>query len=228
MAPHLLLLLAGCSTQAPPARPDRHPDDAPPWGTASYLPYARLDAPGERAIAIDVPGGPLDVALADPDVTTVLTDKFALIFLHPRAREELTRRFGYPSLTAVDAEGCVRARVVAPRSAKDVLAALNQALRARRDRTRSPLPALASAAASTPGGGGTWTIDDPAAARAFADPARGAPAVIWEGKPYLWGNRRDAQAVLPSPAAEQFLAKLPADALADPQAPPILRCPLPQ
>jgi hypothetical protein len=225
MAPPLLCLGLGCVPRpAPP--PPTPPLDTPAWSTAARVPLAPLDVVGERAIAIDLPGGALDQLLADPDVTTVLTDRFSTIFLHPRARPELTARFGWPSLTAVDGDGCVRATALHPADAAALLAALNQALRNRRDEVRLPLPPQ-QPRGPIPGGSGVWTTDDPKAALPFVDPVRGAPALVWEGRPWIFGNRRDAEILGDAPAARAFLARLPDGAASSPDAAPALRCPLP-
>lgn len=208
----------------PPAAP---PPDLPSWSEAPYVRWSSLGATGERFVIIDVAGGPIERALADPDVTTALNDRFAPLFLHPRARPALTERLGYPSATALDGDGCVRAHATEVADAAALLDVINAALRARHEQRRAPPPER-SPVAPIPAGGGVWTLDDPAAAAPWFDPARGAPAVLWDGRPWVYGNRADAAALAATghAGAASFVVALPAGAAWHPDEGPQLRCPL--
>jgi hypothetical protein len=189
------------------------------------VPWAPLDATGERLIVIDVGGGEVDRLLWDADVATVLTDRFAVIFLHPRARPELTARLGWPSVTALDEDGCVRVSSLAPRDAGGLVDTLNTALRARRDHLHVPMPPRREVAEAP--GGGVWTADDPWTGLPWIDPIRGVPAVLWNGVPYVYGNRADAATLAEAgdPTAAAFLARLPRGAPWAPSEGPVLGCP---
>ena len=174
--------------------------------------WASLSAAGERALIIDVPGGSVDRLLHDADVATVLNDRFETVFLHPRARPALTARFGWPSISTLDGEGCVRSTLRSPATAADTIRSLNDGLVARAEGRRTALPPKTFAVDGLPTDGGTWTEPDPSAMLDFVDAERGAPAVLWEGKPRIWGNRSDAERLAgESPEATAFLAKLPAE-----------------
>lgn len=179
-------ILFGCSDPPdPPVGPP--PPDLPRWSSARWVDWDEVDAPGERAIVVDVTGGWLDKVIDDPDVTTVLNERFEAIFLHPRARPDLTARFGWPALVLVDGEGCVRASG-APSTAAEAIELVNEALRARHEGRRSALPAPRLDVLRAEGGG-EWTADDPALASRWADPDRGTPAVVWDGRPWLWPDQ---------------------------------------
>jgi hypothetical protein len=81
--------------------------------------------------------------------------------------------------------------------------------------------------AAPPPGGGEWTLDDPTKVGVFVQPDRGAPTVVFNGKPYLYGNRADAELHLDRPAARAFLDTLPDDEAWLASEGPLIKCHLP-
>jgi len=177
---------------------------------------------GERSIVIDVEGGSVDKLIADPEVAVAMNGDFLTIFLHPRARPWLTERLGWPSMTLLDESGCVRA-TGSPNNKQEALALLQTAVDARTANKSSALPSP-TPQRIPPAGGGDWTADTPKKSAVFAHPTRGAPAVIWEGKPYVFGNREDAVLVAERPAAGLFLDNLGKDVPWAPSEGPIINC----
>lgn len=111
------------------------------WSTSSWVRFAPADSGGERAVIVDTPGGELDRLLSDPDVATVLNDRFAPIFLHPTSVPAFTARVGWPSLTVLDPDGCLRLHSDAPPDAAALVERINEALRRREAGTGAPWPA---------------------------------------------------------------------------------------
>lgn len=203
------------------------PSDSPDWSQSSYVRWASLKVADERALIIDVPGGEIDSLLDHEDVTAILNADFRSIFLHPRARPALTGRLGWPSITLMDEQGCLRA-TGQPTTAEGIVALLKEGLQAQQDDVERPLPAWRDDVPSPPEGGGEWTQDNPEKAGLFANPERGAPAVLIDGKPYLYGNREDAELLRDTrPAAEAFLETLPANHSYLSSEGPVITCPLP-
>ena len=174
---------------------------------------------------IDVPSGIVDRGLSHPDVTSVVNDRFAAWFLHPRARPDLTARYGWPSLTALAPDGCVRMTTTTAQTPDEMIEALNSALVARAEGITAPTPPSRSWPASD-ASGGQWTLDNPAGAMRFTTRTDGAPAVVVRGAPYFFGGRHTGRAVAEagSEIAQQFLADLPPGAPADPEALPAFSC----
>lgn len=213
--------------KALPRRVMDRPNDTPPWSTAKYVRWSTLKAEGERVLIIDVPGGAVDALLDGEDVSHRLNDDFRTMFLHPRARPSLTGHLGWPSVTVLDKQGCVRA-TGSPTTNEALLALLDQGMAAREAGEESSLPAWKWDVPVPAAGDGTWTQDDPQAAAVFVQPNRGAPAVIWEGKPYLYGNRADAELLKDRPAARNFLDEvLPENHSYLSAEGPVMACPLP-
>lgn len=203
------------------------PSDTPPWSQAQYVRWSSLKSGGERALIIDAPGGVVDQLLDGEDASRLLNNEFRTIFLHPRARPSLTGHLGWPSVTLLDDQGCVRA-TGSPTSEQALVDLLNEGLKAREAGEESSLPAWKWDVPTPPAGGGTWTQDEPQAAAVFVQPNRGAPAVIWEGKPFLYGNRADAELLGDRPASRTFLdEELPENHSYLSAEGPVMACPLP-
>ncbi len=215
----ILFLLTAC-TPPPQIRPA--PEDTPPWSSAQYVRWSPLAIKGERVIVIDINEGTVDKVIGDPTVAVMMNHEFLTIFLHPRARPWLTERLGWPSFTVIDDDGCVRASG-SPKSKEEALALMGAAIEARESKSSSAIPEP-SQQRVPPAGGGDWTTDSPSKSAVFAHPARGAPAVIWEGKPFVFGNRTDAVLVAERPAAGLFLDGLPKDVPWAPTEGPLLHC----
>ena len=173
-------------------------------------------------IIIDIENGDVDKTITDPDVAVALNNEFLTVFLHPRARPWLTERFGWPSMTMVDDHGCIRA-AGAPKNKAEADALIKEALEARAADRSVGLPDPKSQRMPPPGGG-EWTQDHPKQSAVFAHPARGAPAVLWEGRPFVFGNRADAVLVAERPAAGLFLDSLPTGMPWPPTEGPIINC----
>jgi hypothetical protein len=132
-------------------------------------------------VAIDVTGGEVDRLLHDPDVATILNDRFNVSFLHPRALPHLTARVGWPALAVLAPDGCLRAWG-SPSDVGDAIALLNDGLRAVRDDTVVPFPAVQQVRPAP--GGGDWSEPDPRTATttvryggvAYAIPLEALPA----------------------------------------------------
>ena len=140
-------LLVACSDppEPPPAAP---PPDLPRWSQALHVRWAgpTTALAGPLAVVVDVPGGPLDRIVADPDVTTFLNDRFTPLFLVPQAAPELPA----PSLQVLDAQGCWLLTPQLPADTAAFIAAGNTVMRAvhqgRRPLPRPDPPALAGLA----------------------------------------------------------------------------------
>ena len=114
-----------------------------------------------------------------------------------------------------------------PADREAVLALLNQSLRNRRDDIRFALPSPGPLRLPPPGDF-SWTVAQPDLARPFLDPERGAPALVWRGQPYIFGNRADVLPFQGTATGSAFLSRLPKGAWSAPEAAPALRCPLPE
>lgn len=217
LSPGLLLFALGC-TQTPTmsevylkhlerSRPEAEPPlDYPRWSQTRYVHWMPLASQGDRVIVIDIPGGRIDSLLDPVTVARRLNLDFRSLFLHPRARPSLTRRLDWPSVTVLDGQGCLLA-TGSPTTSEEVIALLERATQARDGNAARPLPQPTVEPADAPGGG-IWTLDDPAAAAIFVSPDRGAPAVVVDNRPYVFGNRADAEALGKRPAARSFLDSL--------------------
>lgn len=203
------------------------PSDLPDWSQSQYVRWASAKVSDERAVIIDIGGGEIDKLIDDEAVTPILNTEYRSIFLHPRARPALTGRLGWPSITLFDEQGCVRA-TGQPTTVEGIVALLEEGLQARKDDVEKPLPAWRFDVPTPPPGGGEWTADDPEKAAVFTNPDRGAPAVLVQGKPFVYGNREDAELLREvRPAAEAFLESLPENHAYLSAEGPVLKCPLP-
>jgi len=175
-------------------------------------------------LILDTLHGPIDKHLSDPDVATVLNDHFHTIFLHPRARPALTKQFGWPSITFVDAQGCIRSHGT-PATSAAMISLINEALRNRSRKTYAPPPVVSPPSPSSPTHG-RWIVDEPTLATDWVDPVLGVPALIFNDTPYLYGNRRDAEAVqaIGNAPVTAFLATLAPNAEQSPSAHPKINC----
>ena len=235
LGPGLLLLGLGCQNQPdlgalysqhlersrPVAEP---PSDTPPWSETKHVHWAPLTSSGTRVLVIDEGGGRVDALLDNLAISRKLNLTFRAMFLHPRARPSLTQRFNWPSVTVIDAEGCLLV-TGQPTTKEAVLNLLEAGEAASAARQAKPLP---PPILDTPpaDGGGRWTKDNPKTAGIFVTPERGAPAVVWENRPYIYGNRSDAELLRDRPAARNYLDRIGDDALYAPQEGPLIRCPL--
>ena len=203
------------------------PSDLPDWSQTQYVRWASAKVSAERAIIIDVGGGAIDKHLDVEAVSDILNADYRTIFLHPRARPSLTHRFGWPSITLLDEQGCMRANG-SPSSAEEIVTFLQEGLKAREEDVEKALPAWKDDIPAIPPGGGEWTVDAPDKAAVFTNPDRGAPAVLVDGKPYVYGNRDDAALLADKrPAAEAFLDSLPEGADYLSAEGPVINCPKP-
>ncbi len=112
----LLRVTSACSDPAnpPPARPNSP-------STAIWMEWRALDAPvrGPVARVVDLPGGPADRLVADPDVTTFFNDRFHPIFaLDGPAQPVGTVQF-------FDGCGCPLTVPLSPGTAAELIAAAN-------------------------------------------------------------------------------------------------------
>ena len=223
------------------------PVDLPDWSSTEYVRWTSLRAPGERAIIIDVTDGQIDKILDDENVTVLLNKEYQNLFLHPRSRPTLTQKLGWPVVALLDPNGCIRASG-SPTTADELVALLNQGLEARKAGTASgwpaaPAPVEEDEDAKTktagdeeeapaipypdlPTDGGTWTLVDPSPAAVFVQPQRGAPAVVFEDRPYLFGGRAETELHTDRPAARVFLDELPDEADYSPTEGPLIACDL--
>lgn len=230
----LALALVGCSGDGGMAQFEKNlprrvmdpPLDLPDWSESQYVRWASVKVEDERAIILDVPGGQIDKMLDNESVSSMLNAEFRAIFLHPRARPWLTAHLGWPSITFVDAEGCLRSTGT-PANEADLVTLIEEGIRARDEDVKKSLPMRRPSVGDIPEGGGTWTADDPAAAAVFVQPDRGAPAVIFKDRPWVYGNRSDAELLADRPAARNFLDQLPAKQAYLVEEGPIMKCPLP-
>jgi len=135
------LALFGCSD---PPLPEPLPtrDDIPRWSTAPYVAWQGPTDPGKPpwALVLDTAGGPIDALLHDFDVATVLNDRFSAWFLTPDAAPTVTARWGAPSITFLDPQGCPLAGPASPENAKALVALANTALRAAAKNTERGVP----------------------------------------------------------------------------------------
>ena len=235
LGPGLLLLGLGCQTQPdlgalylehlersrPIAEP---PVDTPVWSETQHVHWAPLNSSGTRVIVIDEGGGQVDALLDELTIARALNLTFRAMFLHPRARPSLTQRFNWPSVTVIDAEGCLLV-TGQPTTKDEVLNLLDAGKAASSARQSKPLPPPVHDVAPAEGGG-RWTQDHAKSAGIFVTPERGAPAVVWNDRPYIYGNRGDAELLSDRPAARAFLDRLDTDALYAPTEGPILGCPI--
>jgi len=232
----LAALVMGCGEQAPKLpdvaevqqamrREMDAPSDLPDWSESKYVRWASVRTTGERAVIIDIGGGQIDKLLDDSRVSDVLNESYRSFFMHPRARPEFTAHVGWPTLVILDPVGCVRV-IGSPKTADEMSALLQKGLEARESNHVEALPMIHASPAPPPGGG-DWALDDPSKVGVFVQPDRGAPAVMYEGKPYLYGARANAEQHMERPAARAFL-----DALSDDEAwlsseGPLIKCHLP-
>ena len=199
------------------------PTDTPPWSTARHVHWQPLNTGGERAIFLDIGGGSLDALLGDPDVATILNDRYTSHFLHPLARPHLTNRFSWPSVLLLDPSGCPRG-VATPKSAAELILFLNEGLHKRRFQENIPIPKIQDSPRPDPQIG-TWVHLAPDEATSWTTASQGAPAILWQGTPFLYGNRRDALSAVNAgigPAGE-FLSSL-GDRALGPAEHPQLQC----
>jgi len=136
------LASVGCSD---PPLPDPLPtrDDIPRWSTAPYVAWQGPTDPGKPpwALVLDTAGGPIDALLHDFDVATVLNDRCSAWFLTPEADPTVTARWGAPSITFLDPDGCPLAGPASPENAEAFVVLANTALRAAAKNTeKSVLP----------------------------------------------------------------------------------------
>jgi len=203
------------------------PSDLPDWSGSKHVRWATLKATGERALILDVRDGTIDQTLDEMTVSELLNSEYQTLFLHPRTRPALTARLGWPSLTMLGSDHCVRA-TGAPTTPEETIALLQDGLIARASNERRPLPPKRAEIDPTPpDDSGTWTADDPQAAAVYTQPTRGAPAVLWQGRPYAFGNRTDAEVLAQRPAARVFLYELPEGRDWAPTEGPFIDCELP-
>lgn len=202
------------------------PSDLPRWSEAKFVRWNPMRTPGERLIITDVPGGAIDSYLDDERLTLTLNKHWIAIFLHPRARPSLTGHLGWPSAAFVDEKGCIYAHG-SPSSVEDFVALAEKATAAKEAGETSALPPYDYDTPPPPAGGGDWTADSPKPAAVFVQPDRGAPAVLVDGKPYVYGNRADAELFDKRPAAAAFLEELPEKHHYKPDEGPIFQCPHP-
>jgi hypothetical protein len=113
----LIALLLGCSDP-----PDPAVVTSPTGSTAGWVEWRAPDTPvrGPVVRVVDVPGGPYDRLVADPDVTTFLNDRFHPIFVRagPTSPDD-------PGITFLDGCGCVLLGPIRPERPSEMLSLAN-------------------------------------------------------------------------------------------------------